>query len=160
MRLYEISESYYRWRDKVIEMEGEVSEELFEELEQIQSSLDDKMEAYGVIIKSLRAETEALKNEKDILERRIKKNNNIEESLIFRLSDTMQQFGKDKFQTTKVQLSFRKSKSVQILDEKLLPENFIKITKTPIKLEIKKALLDGLIVEGAELIENYNLQIK
>ena len=67
-----------------------------------------------------------------------------------------------KFETARVKLSFRKSESVAIADESLIPDEFIKteIIKNPMKNDIKKALKAGELVPGAGLVENLNLQVK
>lgn len=59
-------------------------------------------------------------------------------------------------------LSYRRSESVEITDEALLPTEFVKIkeTKTPDKIAIKKAIGAGQPVTGATIKENFNLQIK
>lgn len=59
-------------------------------------------------------------------------------------------------------ISFRKSKVVKVLDETKIPKEFIKIktTETISKTDLGKALKNGEIIEGAELVENKSLQIK
>ena len=59
-------------------------------------------------------------------------------------------------------MSWRKSTSVNIINEFILPEQYIKqiITTKPMKDEIKAALAKGEAVEGAELVTRNNIQIK
>lgn len=59
-------------------------------------------------------------------------------------------------------LSFRKSESVVVTNQDALPEDYIKkeVKLTPDKTAIKTALKAGIAVDGAELQENQNLQIK
>lgn len=74
----------------------------------------------------------------------------------------MQKLGIPKLETTNGVLSLRKSESVSIEDEKLIPAEFttivqdIKISKT----DIKKAIKEGQEVPGASLIQNISLQVK
>ena len=70
--------------------------------------------------------------------------------------------GRDKVETTKVRVSFRKSVAVSIDDEKALPADFVveTVTTKPDKTAIKKAIQSGQEVSGASLVENRNLQIK
>ncbi|RPD83091.1 siphovirus Gp157 family protein [Neisseria weixii] len=58
--------------------------------------------------------------------------------------------------------SFRKSTAVDIFDEAQLPEEFMreKISYTPDKTAIKKAIESGREVAGAKLETRQNLQIK
>lgn len=74
----------------------------------------------------------------------------------------MIKMGKTKIETPNGTLSLRKSKSVEILDEKAIPAKFttvvqdIKISKT----DIKKAIDSGEVVDGARVSENINLILK
>lgn len=74
----------------------------------------------------------------------------------------MQKLGIPKLETANGTLSLRKSESVSIEDEKLIPAEFttivqdIKISKT----DIKKAIKEGQEVLGATLVQNLSLQVK
>ena len=70
-----------------------------------------------------------------------------------RLTNALNLFGKDKFETIKCKVSFRKSKCVEITDETLIPDEFFKITKTPCKADIKTAINEGKEVNGAIITE-------
>lgn len=160
MKLYEINDSYYKWLEKVQENEGELTPEMLTEIDCIERNFEEKGEAYAVLIKTLNAEAELFKAEKDRLAERQKQKENLAERLKERLAESMRILEKDKFETTKCKVSFRTSTAVNILDEALLPKKFFKIVKTPSKADIKEALKSGLKVKGAELVENKNIQIK
>jgi len=68
----------------------------------------------------------------------------------------------EKIETDIVTFSFRKSSAVEILDETLIPKEFIKkVVKESIdKTAIKKAISQGKEVVGAKIEERRNLQIK
>lgn len=68
----------------------------------------------------------------------------------------------EKLETSLNNLSYRKSESVSILDEALIPEEYWKekVTKTIDKVSIKDAIKSGKDVAGASIQENMNLQIK
>ena len=74
----------------------------------------------------------------------------------------MQQFGVEKIETPTLKLSFRKSESVEIIDEKDVPGNFFetKTVSTVSKTKIKEAIKEGQTIPGAQLITKQNLQIK
>lgn len=59
-------------------------------------------------------------------------------------------------------ISYRKSEVVNIIDESKIPSEYIKVkTETsPMKAEIKKALKDGKVIDGVDLVTNINMQIK
>ena len=74
----------------------------------------------------------------------------------------METTGKDKVETDLFKFSFRKSTAVEIFEEDKIPEDFKK-QKVEIKIdkiELKKALQAGQEIEGAQLVERKNLQIK
>lgn len=76
------------------------------------------------------------------------------------ISDAMQIAGISKIETPTVKLSFWSSSSVKITEEFLIPPSFF-LVKTEIdKAKIRKTLLAGEEVEGAELEHKQNLQIK
>ena len=146
-----------------IEIDEETGELLnLEQLEHIQGEFDDKASNIALYIQELQAQAEAIKNKSESLKERQKSTTNKAERLKAYLSDMMNRAGKDKVETDDVRISFRKSESVDILDEKLIPQEYLneKITVAPNKTEIKKAIKSGQEIAGAMLVENQNLQIK
>ena len=66
----------------------------------------------------------------------------------------------DTFSTSKVAVTYRKSEAIEVLDiDKISPE-YIKTTISADKTAIKKAIKAGEVVDGAQLIERMNMQIK
>jgi hypothetical protein len=59
-----------------------------------------------------------------------------------------------------VKVSSRKSKSLQIDDENIIPKNYLKFVQSVDKVAITKAIKDGISVDGAHIVEKVNLQIK
>ena len=84
------------------------------------------------------------------------------ESLKNHLAQSMAAVGKDKIETSRAALSFRRSTAVNILSDVEIPDDLckVKIDRQPDKSAIKKLLQAGELVPGAELVENRNLQIK
>lgn len=74
----------------------------------------------------------------------------------------MQSFWKDKLETNIYKISYRKSESVEIINEQAIPQEFMKekTTVTPDKTAIKEALKNWAEVPGATIKVNQNLQIK
>ena len=66
----------------------------------------------------------------------------------------------EKIETDYGKISFRKSKAVEISDERLLPESCFIIKKEVSKTAIKKAIENNEDIQGASIIENKSLQIK
>ena len=74
----------------------------------------------------------------------------------------MQSFQKDKLETNLYKISYRKSESVEIINEEMIPQEFMKekTTIAPDKTAIKEALKNWAEVPGATIKVNQNLQIK
>lgn len=165
MKLYEINDRIYELlNQEVIDPEtGEILDvNGFDQLKELELARDVKIENTGLFIKNLDADIAALKEEeKRLAERRKVKENKLNWTKQF-LGDFLKAEDVPKFETAKLKLSFRKSESVAVADENLIPDEFIKteIVKNPMKAEIKKALKAGKEVPGAGLVVNMNLQVK
>lgn len=165
MNLFQINDRIQEAIEKMFETvnpeTGEVEAGSIEELESLQETRRDKLDACGAYIKNLEAEAAALKAEADALAKRAdskKKAENIRNYV----KAAMITAGEQKFESTRVVFSFRSSEAVSIRDEGSLPKKYLvkKVTTQPDKAAIKAALKAGLKVRGAELVENQNLQVK
>ena len=158
MKLYEIDNAIL----ECIDLEtGEIIDT--EQLDKLQMERDTKLENVACWIKDLKAEAEALKNEKQALAERQKVAENKAESLKKWLAYALQG---EKFKTPKCAISFRKSEAVEVTDEglnNLMKEHDELLTykaPEPNKTAIKQALKDGLSVDGVQLIQNTSTIIK
>lgn len=151
MTLYEIEIAIANCIDE----DGEIVD--IEKLEALQMEKEAKLENVALWIKNLNAEAEALKAEKNALYARQKSAENKAEHLKEYLANAL---NGDKFKTTRVAVSFRKSTAVEIDPLIDLPEQFTKVKIEPDKTELKKALASGEVIEGARLVERQNLIIK
>ena len=111
--------------------------------------------ASPAFVADLKTEEAALAARRKTAERRV-------DSVKKYLTSCMESVGKDKVETVKARISFRKSVQVQIEDEAALPADYVTttVTKSPDKTAIKKAIQGGQDVTGASLIEKRNIQIK
>lgn len=153
MTLYEIDQQLL----DCIDLEtGEIIDA--EKLTELTMERDEKVEKVALWIKDLKAEAEALKAEKQSFADRQRAAENKIESLKKWLADAL---NGEKFKTTKVAVSFRKTKSVDVPDIFALDENYIKYAEpTADKAAIKKAIEAGETVKGAQLVENVSISIK
>ena len=158
MKLYEIDNAIL----ECIDLEtGEIIDT--EQLDKLQMERDTKLEGVACWIKDLKAEAEALKNEKQALAERQRVAENKAESLKKWLAYALQG---EKFKTPKCAISFRKSEAVEVTDEGL--ENLMKEhdelltykAPEPNKTAIKQAIKDGLNVAGVQLVQNTSTIIK
>ena len=162
MNLYELTREFESAMANIVidEETGEVSG--FEAVDTLDTAFEDKAEAYAVTIKNLLAEAAAIKNERDNMKAREDAAKRRAEVLKKHLADSMTAAGKDKIETAKAALSFRRSKQVSIVNDVLVPDDLcvVKIDRKPDKTAIGKLLKSGETVPGAELVENMNLQVK
>lgn len=162
MNLYELTREFESAMANIVidEETGEAGG--FEAVDALDTAFEDKAEAYAVTIKNLLAEAAALKNERDNMKAREDAVKRRAEALKKHLADSMTAVGKDKIETAKAALSFRKSKQVSIVNDVLVPDDLciVKIDRKPDKTAIGKLLKSGEAVPGAELVENMNLQVK
>lgn len=162
MNLYTLTTQLQAAFDRLV-IDDETGEILnFEEVEQLDIALDDKLEACAIVIKNKLAFLESLKQEKKVLDERIKDTEKSIESLKKRLTYSMQSVGKKSLETTRAKIGFKGSVQVQITDETQIPHRYMveKIERKPDKASIKKALASGEIITGVELVEKQNIQIK
>ena len=161
LSLYEINEKILNFRYEIDEETGEILN--IDELDKLNMAFDEKIENLCLYAKSLRAEASAIKDEeKNLKERREakeRKADNIEDYISRNLQ------GK-KFETARVKVSWRKSESVEILNEDAVPDSFldIQVVRKPMKAEIKKRLKEaeakGEEIPWAKLNVNNNMSLK
>ena len=160
MKLYEIEERYRAFADKMEAQEGELTEQDFAELDGIEEDFTEKANNYAGLIKELEAESKALSEAAKSFKERADRKANTAEYLRERLKKAMDFIGKDKVETINAVVSFRRSQSVEIVNEKEIPETFLKVSYAVDKAAIKDKLKNGELIPGAVLKENKSLQIK
>lgn len=155
MTLYEISKEIENFEFKVDEETGEILNIM--QLDEIMMARDEKIENIALWIKNLDAEASAIREEEKALAERRRSKEKKAESLKEYLSSNLD--GK-MFETSKVKISFRKSQSLNVADVEKLPGVFRKVKIEADKTAIKNALKSGFYIEGCEIVENSNIQIK
>ena len=143
----------------VDEKTGEVRQEDIDKLNELKIQKEEKLENIGCYIKNLNAMVKAIDEEEKALSERKKSLKNKSERLMKYVSSIL---NGEKFESTKVVFSFRKSDEVSITDKSLIPDEYmnIKTESEPDKKAIKKALKEGKEVRGAFLIDKNNMSIK
>lgn len=167
--LYDISDSLEWLVEESVDTEtGEIleGEDLTKRFDELDMALDLKIENIACFIKNLEAESEAIKAEKKKLEQRAKsaenKSNWLKRYLDTYLKATTKDIDKYKFSTARCALSYRKSQSVDVVNQTEVPKEFIKtkIEESVDKTAVKNAIKSGKTVNGCQLVTNINLQIK
>ncbi len=159
--LYEIEQSIL---DCIDTETGEIIDA--EKLNKLMMEKEVKIENVALWVKNLLSDADAFKAEKDAFAEREKAARNKAENLKQWLSMTLDG---QKFSTSKVQISFRNSESVEIEDEKKFVdwawdnERDDLLTykdPTPNKTAIKQLLKSGKTLNGVSIVKNQNIQIK
>ena len=164
MNLYQLNSEYERIMSDVMEYAeengGELSVELEHALEGVEIDLETKIENTALMIKNLVAEAEMVRAEEKKLTERRKKLENRSEAISSWLSMNLR--GKQ-FKTGNVAITWRKSESVEVdILAEALPTEFqvVKTTVTADKVELKKALKNGVVIDGVSIHEKQNMQVR
>lgn len=156
--LYELNEMY-RNIQFLIESGEYTEEELKFAIDSVNGEISEKLEGYAMVVKNLESDIEGLKAEEKRLADRRKSLENGVKRMKEAMQDTLLLTGEKRIKTQKFTISLRKSTSVEIENEDLIPEEFVKITKTISRSELAKCLKEGEI-PGARLVEKESLQIR
>lgn len=160
--LYHIRAEHLEIIDAIEQNEGELTPEIEMALSLTEEQFQEKAISYGWVIKKFDDNDSIIDAEIKRLTALKKSNENKQIRFKDALSGAMLQFGVEKIETPTLKLSFRKSESVEIFDEKEIPTEYVdeKIVHTISKIRIKEDLKKGLVVKGANLLTKQNLQIK
>ena len=156
-----MSQSLYQINQQIkeaIDLEtGEIIDEAAYDALNIEK--EEKLENIALFYKNTMADAEALKAEEKAFAERRKAAENKAASLK-RLLDN--ELAGSPFVTSRVAIGYRKSTSVNIVNEEELPKDLLveKVSISPDKKAIGELLKNGEVVSGAELVENKNIQIK
>lgn len=158
--LYTITEDQRLLNAMLEENGGELTPEIEEAMQITEDNLLAKAEAYGATISEYDAQAEACAAEIKRLTAYKKTCENVSKRMRERLSDAMHTFDKDKLTAGTFRFSFRKSTSVLVEDETIIPKEFFKVEPTLKKKELLDALKAGELIAGASLATNYSLQMR
>ncbi len=150
-KLHEISKDYIGF------LEADLPEDDLKEcLESIEGAFEDKGSNIVAVVNTLQADVDVISNEIKRLQERKKSIVNNQERLKEYLRYNMELSGINKIKHPLFNITLGEpSVTAEILDVESLPDEYVKLeTKfTPDKLAIKKALKEGIEIEGAKLSE-------
>jgi len=160
--LFDISKALVAAWDAAIDPEtGEISDDSYSVIEQLEMERDAKIENIGCWIKNLEADAAAIKAEAKAMSDRAKAAEKKAEGLRGYLAAVL---AGEKWNSPKVAISWRKSVAVEIDEAELpeLPEQYVrrKVSVEADKTAIKEALKAGEQIEGCRLVERQNISIK
>ena len=156
MNLYDIE---YEITNCVDSETGEIIDE--KRLDALQMERQKKIENILLWIKNLKSEAGAIREEEKKLADRRQSDEKKAESLTQYVQNVL---NGEKFNTSRVVVSYRKSEAVIVDDLQLMQETCDEYLKykdpEPDKAKIKAALKDGITVPGCHLEERQNITIK
>lgn len=161
-KLYELTEMYQNIWDLIGDDEVDL-EALEKALKDIEDNIEIKAENTAKLIKGIDADVEVIKAEEKRLADRRKVLENKKEGIKTYLENHLRIMEIDKVKTPLFTVALQKNPpSVNILDEKLIPKDYIKtVTTTSIsKKDLLEDLKQGLIIDGVELKQTKSLRIR
>jgi len=154
--LYQLNNAYAQLQQMI----EDGQEGLEDTLDSITDAVEEKLEAYAMVIKNIESDVEGIKSE----EKRLAERRKVMENGVVRMkqaiAETLQNSGQDKVKTEKFTFSWRKSSKVEVSNIDSLPQEYVKVERTISRSELAKALKAGEQIEGAQLIENQSLSIR
>lgn len=157
MNLYELSVAFQEVQN--MDLDPEVMKDT---LDSIEDAIENKAENIAKLIRNLESDVTAYKEEEERLKTKRQATENKVKWLKTYLEDNMKLTGKTKFKSGMFNFSIQKNPaSVNITDEKIIPEEFLiqqppKVDKTSLKEILKR----GIEVPGAELKQTEGLRIR
>lgn len=155
MKLYDIAEIY----ENLENIDDEVA--VAAAMDSVDAALEEKLESTAKVIRNLEAEAEALEAEEKRLKARKTAVRNRIADIKGYVKENLEAMGKDKVTSGIFKWSIQaNAPSVNILDESLIPDDYWKIERKPMKTEIKKAIESGELTEGVELVRTKSLRLR
>lgn len=159
--LYNLTNDYLALQEMAQNAEtAEDMQALEDTISSIADAIEVKGENYAKLIKCLDADNDGIKKEISRLQKAKKANENLANRLKANMDESLKAVGSDKLKCGTFTFSYRKTKSVEILDLDALPSDYKAIEYKPDKNAIKKAINDGEAVAGAALVEKNTLQLR
>ena len=162
--LYEINNDYVNVIENGFSIDEETGEILFDKtnLDELEAQFDEKADNVACYIKDLQALSDGIKAEKEALDERKKSIDTRILSLKEYLANGLKLREMSKFETARNKITFRNSKSVEVLNEDIIPQTYFnkQVVRKLDKKTILKELKEGKQIDGCKLLEKSNLQLK
>lgn len=159
-KLYELTEMYQNIQELISNDETN-SEELEKALREIKDNINSKVENIAKLIKNIEGDIEVLKIEENRLSERRRTLENKKDRIKNYLESQLKSMGISKVKTPLFTVSIQKNPPrIDIENEEIIPDSFVKYTKSILKKDIIQALKNGKEVPGVKLIQTSSLRIR
>ena len=160
--IYNIESEYLALVESIEENGGEVNEEIQHALLINKEEMELKAAQYAFVVKDLLGDVDIIDTEIKRLSELKKVKNKIVDRLKSTVSEAMKLYGIEKISLPSLKIFFKEAKSVSILDESIIPDEY---KKTEVVVSVKKADISAAIKEGKEvpgaiLVSNDHIQFK
>lgn len=158
MTLYELTEQAQALYELL--QADEIDEQTYNDtIEAI--GVENKIESYCAVIRQLQGEAELYKAEADRIYKKQKSTQNAVDRLKNSLFMFLKATGQSKAKAGIFNVAVSTSQSVNVTDEKKIPSEYL-IEQAPKvdKAGIRKALKDGAVIAGVELVTNEGVRIR
>lgn len=160
MQLFKVLDAIEEILAKHVDQEtGEIGDEACAQLETLEVARDELALELAAYLKGEQAEGEAVRSQAKRLAERAAKHEARAARLERFLAEKVITPGQ-KLKDARSEISWRKSKAVEIVAEAELAEDLFRYTRAPDKTAVRKRLDLGQDVPGAKLVERQNLVIK
>ena len=162
MNLFELSAEFEmllkQAEEEAINADGEISDAIADALEEAEMAKEEKVANIIRYVQNLRSAAEELKR----LEMETKARRQAKENKVSSLLNYLKLANVTKYETTEGVVSSRKSKAVEIAIDADIPAESIttKVTESPDKAALKKAIEGGAVIDGVEVVERLSVQVK
>ena len=169
LSLFDLSNEFFALKDlidndlEVNDETGEITDnsELLKELfENLKLSLEDKLDNTQRYVLTLNGEADILAKEIKRLQARKQALENKADRLTEMMKNSILSSGQTKFKTSLYNFNIKKTESVEVRDLDLIPRAYLRLKKEADKTAIKKAIKDGLFIDGCKIVENKSLVVK
>lgn len=159
-KLYELANNY-RNLTELIDREDVEQDLIQNALKECQGDIEEKVDNIIKLIKNTESDIEGYKVEEKRLNARRKSLENTVTSLKNYLDSNLKALNLREVKTKLFSCKYQKSKaSVEVLDQEVIPREFIVTEEKVDKKKLYEALKAGQEIEGASLKENESLRIK
>ena len=157
MSLFTISQDFKSLYDMANDAENEDMETLAELFSEVETSLSDKLDNTIYIIKELDSDADALKAEAKRLTDKAKALENKGKYLKELMLGAVKASGVEKLKSDKFSYYIKRTEVLNVVSEDNIGREFFRIKKEIDKTVLKKAIKDGLILDGVSIVENESL---
>lgn len=169
LSLFDISSEFFALKDlidndlEVDEETGEITDNskiLKELFDNLKMTLEDKLDNAQRYCLTLDGEADILDKEIKRLNAKKQALNNKKDRLKKIMLSTIENTGQSKFKTSLYSFNIKNSEALEVDSIDNIPREFLRIKKEADKTAIKKAIKDGLIIDGCKIVENKSLVTK